>query len=259
MVLELITAQTTAAAVAGTDAAAVSGNSLNVRQIISGKALSLAIWAHVQYDSFKLEYKSPHLHDSNHGRVMFFSTNDPRIRLMHNDPLFPTDIPTLTHFSDATSGNIETTCELRYYDNIGINGRYISHIELAARFDKYFSVPLSHTAGTSGGYSGELALNTTSKEMKSGRFYALLGAVSNGTKTIARIRSTDTGNLGVGLPLCPGDEQFSSNFFPWLSKETGLPCIPVFDMTNPGGILCDVVNNENALSPKVEWIFALLQ
>jgi len=96
--------------------------------------------------------------------------------------------------------------------------------------------------------------------------YALLGYLvapvagqTDGGAACVRWRGADTGNLGVGGPACDTDPFITMRWFVWLSEQSGLPCIPVFNSANRAGILLDAAQDENGLDILVTSIFAQLK
>jgi len=72
------------------------------------------------------------------------------------------------------------------------------------------------------------------------------------------MRGADVGNLGLGGPGNEVIRELTRKWFLWLSEETGLPLIPVFNSANKGAILIDGAQDENGADTTVTSIFAEL-
>jgi hypothetical protein len=248
---------TTAAAVAGTAAAAYPENSLTLRKTNADtKGQLISVHSHFQATSGQSRVTSAHLHDNNLG-FNFMPTalnHELMFSPRYAQELVSKDELTVTHLSDATAGNVETTTLTILYDDVdGGMGNFIDNQTLRVRarantrgYLETMQIKNTITSTHSGvQYSGSVALNAISKQMRTGVKYALLGAVCDINCAGVRIKSIDTSNVGIVIPLPVNNKALSANYFPLLSDFTEKRCIPVMDMSNPAGITLDVIGDEN--------------
>lgn len=259
--LELISGQVTAPSTTETALTMAAGNSLTVRWFPEGaNAYLLTLWEDVQATGI-FSVRSPKMHDN----VKGFRARTVVSNLMPNMPpskgqkLYAQDTLIATLSGSATAGDIEGACMLFYYDNLpGSNGRFDTWNALKDKIKNIVTVENTISTGTSGGYSGEEAINAEQDLFKANTDYALLGYLCQVEASAVRIRGTDTGNLGVGGPGDPDLNWLQKEWFIWLSVNSGLPTIPIFNSANKSGILVDALQDENGADPVVNWIFGEL-
>ncbi len=112
--------------------------------------------------------------------------------------------------------------------------------------------------GTAGGYSGEEAINAEFDQFKANTDYAILGNVNSITNAAIRYRGSDTGNLGIGIPGIALQQEFTANWFLWLSRMYKRPLIPVFNSANKDNLLIDGATDENGTDAIVTTVLAEL-
>ena len=167
-------------------------------------------------------------------------------------PLQTQDTVNVQVQGSANAGDIEIFHMLNYYQNLpGSNARLIDEKLLDSLIRNILTVEISITAGTAGGWSGAAALNSSFDLLKANTSYAILGGRVSAIVGAVGIRGADFGNLRLGFPGNAADGSVNSNFFVDLTRQYAIPMIPVFNSANKAGILIDVTNDENALSPVV--------
>jgi hypothetical protein len=97
---------------------------------------------------------------------------------------------------------------------------------------------------TNGDYGGEESVTAELNLWKANTYYALVGYTTSIMVGSIRYRGVDTGNLGVGGPGNSTELWLTSQWFIWLSQESGLPCIPVFNSANMASVLIDATQDE---------------
>lgn len=253
--LEVLTGYATAPSTSDTALTMASGNSLTIRNT-PGRAYIVGAWGDFQADGI-INIRSPRMHDNVRG--IQFSVEAALVRnLIGNfaQPLLAQDTLTVTCQGSGTGGDIETVSLLVYYDALpGSNGIFITPDELQRFGKNQMGIPNTLASGTSGGYSGEEAINAEADLMKANTYYALIGHTNAVQAATIRVRSVDFGNLGVGMP---GDTEASrtGNFFVELSQRFRLPLIPVVNSANKGATLIDCAQDENGADPIVatQWV-----
>jgi hypothetical protein len=169
------------------------------------------------------------------------------------------DVMTATLSGSATSGDIEQGNFLMYYEDLpGSNGRLFKWSDIKSKILNMVTVETSSTGGSTGGWSGEVALNSSFDLLRANTDYALLGYSVNVACSAVRIRGVDTGNVGIGGPGNAVYKFLTRDYFVRLSEAYDLPTIPVFNSANKSGILCDVACDENGGTFLINWIFAQL-
>lgn len=239
-----------------------SGNSLTIRNApIDEPVWLVQAWADNQ-TAGTLRIRSPKLHDNVQNLRFDVTASDvvPLCPPGFRQRLIPQDTLTVEHTGSGTAGDIESGALLLYYENLpGIDARLESWTEeLRRRIVHYLTVENTISTGTSGGYSGEEALNSEFDLLKANTDYALLGYLVDTECAVVRWRGADTGNLGVGGPGHDTLRSITAGWFITLSQSTGFPCIPVFNSANKAGILIDVAQDENGADVTVTSILAEL-
>lgn len=259
--LELITGFVTAPSSTFTAWTLASGNSLTIRNApLDKRALLLQAWADNQVAG-TMRIRSPRMHDNVQGIRLDIPVSDPCPLIPYNFPedIVPQDILVVEHTGSAVAGDIETGCLLIWYEDLpGIDARLIDIPTLAKRKRRILTIENTLALGTLGGYSGEEALNSEFDLLKANTQYALLGYLVDGECACVRWRGADTGNLGIGGP---GNELLrflTCNWFIRLTRELGIPLIPVFDSANKAAILIDGAQDENGTDITLTSILAEL-
>jgi len=266
--LEVLTGFVTAASTTQTALTMATGNSLTIRNAAPDSPVRLlTAWVDAQVRGI-LRIRSPKMHDNVQGIRVGTNASEvqPLLPLELNQRLYPQDNLTVDLSGSATAGDIETACMLIYYPDLpGQAGRFLTADQLKGRVKNIVSVENSLATGTAGGYSGEEAINADFDLLKANVDYALLGYLlspvagqTDGECAVVRWRGADTGNLGVGGPGTDTDKWLTERWFVYIAERTGLPLIPIFNMSNKAGILVDAAQDENGLDVIVNSIFAEL-
>lgn len=267
--LELLTGFVTAPSTTQTALGMNTGNSLTIRNAaLNSRVLLLSAWVDSQVRGI-LRIRSPKLHDNVQGIRLDHKANTihPLFPPQCAQPLYPQDTLTVDLSGSATGGDIETAALLVRYDDLpGQAANLIDVATLKQRMIGLVTVENSLATGTAGGYSGEEAINADFDLLKANTNYALIGYLvapvagqTDGGCGCVRWRGVDTGNLGVGGPGTDADPFITMRWFVWLTEQSGLPCIPVFNSANRAGILLDASQDENGLDVLVTSIFAELK
>lgn len=250
--LELITGQVTAPGATFTAWTLAAGNSLSIRSADVAKPIYLiGAWAKNQVAG-TLRIRSPRLHDNVQG-LRF------RVTLGSVLPLYPTtpaisvrqrlitqDQLIVEQTGSAVGGDIEQGSLLVVYEDLpGVAGRFIDADMLYKNGVNVMVQETSHTAGAVGGYSGQVAINSSFDNLKANTDYALIGGLIDTRATSIRWQGIDTGNLGVGMPGEPAARDIQNSWFADQSRAFGMPLIPVFNSANKNAILVDVATDEN--------------
>jgi hypothetical protein len=209
-----------------------TGNSLTVRSHpFESPASLLQTWVDVQ-GAGVLRIRSPRMHDQVQGiRLQTVAgVVEPLLPPGLGQQLFPQDTLDVDLSGSATSGDIETACLLAYYGDLpGIDARLMSPEEVLGRIRHLVTVENTLALGTSGGYSGEEAIDAEFDLLRANTDYAILGYLVDSECAALRWRGNFSGNLGLGGPGDAEGQGYTREWFINLSREHGLPLIPVFN------------------------------
>jgi hypothetical protein len=259
--LEIISGFTTAPGATLTALTMAAGDSLTVRNCdLKSKVLMMNAWQDAQVAGI-LRLRSPKLHDNVQGirwRTMI-SDVTPLLPIESPQVLIPQDTLIAEQSGSGVAGDIETATFLIYYDDLpGANARLATWDQIKDKILNIVTVETSHAWGAAGGYSGQVALNSSFDLLKANTDYALLGYVTNLESGNIGWRGADTGNLRVGGPGNETLRHVTAEWFKRLSMMSGLPTIPIINSANKGGTFIDGCQDENAGTSVVNSIFAEL-
>jgi hypothetical protein len=259
--LELLTGFVTAPGATLTALTMAAGNSLAVRNCdMTKKVTLLETWTHNQVAGI-WRVRSPKMHDNVQGIRFRANAADvaPLLPWGVGQKLYPQDVLTAELSGSGVAGQIETACMLLWYEDLpGANARLIGMDELMRRGVNQLTVETSHVAGVAGGYSGQVALNSSFDLLKANTDYALLGFTTNLKSAAVRWLGADVANLGIGAPGNDTLRHVTCEWFLRLQQRWNIPLIPVFNSANKSGILVDVAQNQAGGTSVVNSVFVEL-
>lgn len=256
--IEIVTASATAAATTGSAAAALPGDTL---QIKNGRNIDIiAAWQTNQTAGFG-QLIFPTAHETTRG----YRANVPvglnpalfafgsRIRVEAQETLAPLIAAT------AVAGDVENVSfMLRYNDSPGMDANLITPDEVMRRAEKWTTIEnsLASTAGPS--YGTPETFIADSDLLKANRDYAIIGITPRTAVHTVYCQTPDGGNVRFG---CPGmlRQEVTSQWFMLLSRIHGEPLVPVFNSAGKGNCFVGVVTDENAGTFVVDLHLALLK
>lgn len=258
---EILSGIATAPDTTFTEVAANTGNSFTVRNAgVDVDIRLIQAWAkHQTAGNFRI--RSPRMHDNVQGIRLYSVASQVRPLIPEGfmQRLYSQDDLTVELTGSATAGDIEIACMLLYYASLpGVEGRFASLDDIMQRIVNLVTVENTLALGTSGNYTGEEAINAEFDLLRANTDYALLGYLVSAECACIRWRGVDFGNLGVGGPGNETEKELTANWFVNLCRQTGLPCIPVFNSANKEGLLLDGVQDENGADTIVTSILAQL-
>lgn len=261
MLLESIGYQFTAAAVAGSAAAAFTGDSLTVKNSRSGTAIKLvALCSHLQAPGFhQLVFPSGHDTTRNFRSIAPGVTCSNLLPAGFSTPLVPQDLITVTLGEAATAGDIaQGVITLWYEDMPGQSARLLLLEELQSRLVRLLTVQFAITAGATGNWTASEALNADSDLLKANTDYAILGGGAEFDITGVAISGPDTGNARIFLPCALATYAQQSGYFTDLAYQFGLPMIPVINSANRASTNIVVTDDENGAATRCHFVLAEL-
>lgn len=258
--IDTVTATVTAAAVAGSAAAAVSGDSLIVRSTAARVRL-LNMWIDTDALGF-VQVTSPKLHDNTRGIRVRTQVHEPFPLLPYEtmQDLYPVDTLAVTIASAAGAGKIDNLTMMIYYDDIlGVQQNLIDVPTLQKRKLETVTVEYAPGAPASGSaYSGLAAINAAADLLKRGSQYALVGYQVSANVTTLTIKGADSGNFRIPMPGYAPAGFASATWFYDLSMYYNLPLIPVFQANNSPGINIEQISNDLLAAITASLIFVRL-
>ena len=263
--LELLTGNVTAPGTTLTGLTMAVGNTLAIRSADPNSVVCLlGAWAYNNGAGI-LRIRSPRLHDNQQGIRLRINATTPGPRFPPNrflQRLIPQDVLTVELSGSVTAGKIELASLLVYYTDLpGIAARFMTPDQVARWGVNVMGQDVSITAGSSGGYSGQVAVQsgTNLDQWKANTDYALMGYVVDQACCSVRIQGADSGNLGVGGPGFAAAPDLTNDWFADLSERYNIPLIPIFNAANKNAILVDVAQNDGGAAVNVSFNFIELK
>lgn len=261
MHLQLLTATTIAPGATGAAANAVTGDSLAVQNSRGSAGVKiLSVWQTNQVAGFG-QIAFPSAHDTTRGYRAGtpIGVNPALLPFGVTIDLNPQELLAITLAGSAVAGDVEQMSMLiRYGDMPGIAGRFISAQELDSKTAKLTTIEQSIVSVAGPGYSGEVAINTTSDLLLANRDYAVIGMTSRTAVHAVTLRGPDFGNVRIGAPgvLRP---EIAAQYFALLSRIHGEDTVPVINSGNKAATFVGVATDENAGTFVVTLYLALLK
>jgi len=233
MHIELVTATATAPN-AGAAAAAVTGDSLTIKNgVLSAGIVIASMWSTHQLAGYD-QILFPSAHDTTRGYRAGAITGlnpfvlPPGVTM----DVQPQELTQVTMAGSATGGQVEQFSMLVRYGNLpGVSQRLLTDAQVQSQMKKLTTIEQSIVSAAGPGYSGATAINTTSDLLRANTDYALLGMSCRTQLHAATIIGPDTGNVRIGCP-CTLRQELQAGYFMMMSRATGLPFVPVINSGN---------------------------
>ena len=178
MNLDLISATITAPGATGVAAAAVAGDSLQVKNARQATDIwLLGAWTNAQAVGFS-QAVAPSFNDTTRGIRWRNTALNPtnRITLGFPQRLEPQELISLTQAGSAVAGDVETLHLLAYYADLpGINPNMLSSADALRRLVRLVTVEDTITPTAASVYTGARAINAASDLLRANTDYAVLG------------------------------------------------------------------------------------
>lgn len=259
LAMELISGRATAPGATLTALTMAAGNSLTVRNTaLTTDIRMINMWVENNAAGI-FRVRSPKLHDNVQGIRYRVDATDP-VPLMPFgtwQKLTPQDTLIAEISGSAVGGQIEQGQMLIWYSDLpGSNARLVNWADIVRRVVNFVTVEVAVTPGAVGGYSGQVAINSTFDLLQANTDYAILGGMVDVRCAAVRITSPDFANFGLGFPGYMPNRNFPSRFFYNLNEELGIPTIPVFNSANKNGTLVDIVQDQtgNAVNVSINLV-----
>jgi len=262
LAMEMITGKATAPGATLTALTMAAGNSLTVRNTsLTADIRMFDMWAFNNAAGI-FRIRSPKLHDNVQGIRYRIDANDPNGLFPRGSwqKLTPQDTLIAEISGSATGGQIEQGfANIWYQDLPGSNSRLANWSDIVGRVVNYLTVEVAITSGAGGGYTGQVAINSTFDLLQANTDYAILGATVDTLCGAIQIVGPDLGNLGVGIPGLLNNRNLMARYFKEMNQQLSVPCIPVFNSANKNGTLVSVVQNQAAAAVNTNIVLCQLR
>jgi len=250
--IELVSYSATAAAVVGTAAAALAGDSLTIKNANKGKKCDILAWWSTNNTNVGFHQLTfPSAHDTTrNARVGTFAgpqgVNPSLLSFGRSVPIVPQELLSLVIGANAVAGDVENgTMLIRYEDMPGQSQRLLTPAQLESQALLYPTIEQAIVSAAGPGYSGTALITATTDLLRANTDYAVLGFTCRTPVHLIGITGPDTSNLRVG---CPGVQrpELTSQWFVALSRLHGEGLIPVINSGNRNSTSFFVATDENA-------------
>lgn len=259
--MQMIVGQVTAPSTTLTALTMNTGDSLTLQYTGNNDRIyMLAAWVDCQ-TAGQLRIRSPKMHDNSSALTLntVASELEPLWPLGYKEKLGIQDTLSASLSGSGTSGDIETAAMLLYYDDLpGVDARLMTWAQIEPRIEKTMTTSSALSLGTTGNYSGEVAVNGTLDQFVANYDYACLGYTVTAECAAIGFRGPDTGRMRIGGPGHAERFSLTANWFKNLSLLTGLATIPIINANNKALTLLDGVQDENGTDSTVTLYWARL-
>lgn len=262
LAMELLSGRATAPSSTLTALTMAAGNSLTVRNTALTTDIRLiSMWAENNAAGI-FRVRSPKLHDNVQGIRYRVVASDPNNLMPEGSwqRLTPQDTLIAEISGSAVGGQIEQGQLLVWYSDLpGSNSRLANWSDLVNRIVNFLTVEVAVTPGSAGGYSGQVAINSTFDLLQANTDYCIMGGLVDVRCAAVRITGPDFANFGVGFPGIVSDRMIAGRWFKILNEKLGVPTIPVFNSANKNGTLVDIVQDQTGNAVNVSLILGQLR
>ena len=254
---EIVSTIATAAASTGAAGAALTGDSLVVKQGRQDIRI-ISAWSSKITAGFD-QIVSPSAHDTTRGYRVGVPAAMGNIILPIGCtiPLTASETLAITQAGTAQAGDIDCFSALVFYQDFpGISMRTTSPEAVKRRVKKMVTVESSIASVATGQYVSE-AINADSDLLKAETDYAVIGMSTRTAVHSLTLAAPDFSNVRIG---CPGNlrPEITNQWFDLLSRALNKPLIPVFNSGNKGNVLVGFSSNEDAATTLVTLHLAML-
>lgn len=247
------------AGAAGTNVATPApGDSFNVPSFdINNKARLLQMYASGATTDF-VRFRTPRAHDANQGLRLRVSATLAAELLPWwvSEVVYPADTPIVE--IDATgAGTGAVLLDYEFDDLPGVAPRLANLSDIQSRVVHIMGCEVDVTSGAIGAWGASTALNANFDNFEAGADYAWLGYTLTTPCHGLAVTGKDTGNLKIGGPG-NADPRWTSDYFVYMSEQTGRACIPIIAANNKASTILQNVDTTLNLATKVTLLLAQL-
>lgn len=247
------------AAGAGTNVATPApGDTFNVPSFdINNKARLLQMYASGATTDF-VRFRTPRAHDNNQGLRLRVGTilAAELLPWWVSEVVYPADTPTVE--IDATgAGTGAVLVDYEFDDLPGVSPRLANLADIQSRIVHIMGCEVDVTSGAIGAWGASAALNGNFDNFEAGADYAWLGYTLTTACHGLAVTGKDTGNLKIGGPG-NADPRWTSDYFVYMSEQTGRACIPIIAANNKASTVLQNVDIAAATATKATLLLAQL-
>ena len=223
------------AAPAAGNVAAVTGDSLVTRNFTPGTKAYLDVLGRQGATSGFIEVRSPSFHDNVRG-IHLVTPETPAQLLLPRDvdqPIQPGDTLTVTISGGAAEIDIGFL-GIYYADLPGVNAMLKNWADLKSYTLSIKPVEVDFTT-TAGGAWLDTAITTTENLLKTDRYYAVTGYITDTAVNALGVKGAATGNLRICGPG-PTTTLRTDEYFIRQNEYEGRPYIPIFNGNDKGAV-----------------------
>lgn len=241
-----------------------SGDSLSIANFTNGSAQIFSMWG-IDSDSVAemalTDTRTDSIHDPQYGIRFNIPSLIPggaaavgshyMVSEGYTIPVFSGDALTMTVTSTAAD-DVVVSWLTQYTDLPGVQGQFARWEQIQQLRDTTIGVRCAPVAsGTPGLYGSARAINADDARWTGGKYYAILGWTVQTVCTTVAFSGQAWGNNKVGGPSGALTTD-TTMYFVDLYKQTGIPCIPVFNGYDAGNVFLYAADGEASTSPKVD-------
>lgn len=241
-----------------------SGDSLSIANFVSGSAEIFKMWG-IDSDSVAelslTDNRSDSIHDPQYGIRFEVPALIPGGAASVGSHYQVSGGYTIDVFSgDALTFTVTTTAAddilfswlTSYTDLPGVSGQFARWEQVQQLRETDIGVYCAPVASTTpGAYGSARAINADDARWTGGKYYAILGWTVQTVCTTLAFEGQAWGNNKIGGPAGALTTD-TTMYFVDLYKETGIPCIPVFNGYDSGNVFMYAADGEASTSPKVD-------
>lgn len=240
----------------GLAATAIVGDSLTTKFAGPGAGPMIAAWWCKNQVAGFHQLTWPSGHDVTRGirsRVPLGSVL-PRYPRSWSPSLEPQELVSAFIAGSNVAGDQEIGVLQFYYPDLpGVSPRLIDEATLNSRGIRALTIEDTTGALTSVLWTGARALNAASDLLRANTDYAVVGYNLGVICAAIAIRGPDTGNLRIGVPGDTANGLVSERYFVDMTREMGVPYIPVFNSANKASTFTDCLQDENVTVVPFSW------
>jgi hypothetical protein len=248
--------------------AACSGDSLSILNFAAGSGAYVEeIWTGNSANKMEVALFGARFGDPIYGLRMQHEFNptlsgadgEPQLILprMVDIPVYRGDTLTMQVNGTATN-NVNAVLQV-YYENLeGADARLTAWPAIQNNVERYISVEVTVTPGTTGNYGTAVALNANDDRLVGDYDYAVLGYTVDQPVLSIGIKGPDTGQYRIAFPG-HWDARHTADWFVQQSAWRNKAHIPVISALNKAGTFLDGLSASNAGATKVSLFLAQLR
>lgn len=235
-----------------------SGDSLSVRSFAQTDSAFLQNIIRQGTTAGFAQVRSPLLHDNVRG-IRVTPGESPSVFSLPGvamQRLRPQD--TLIVEGSGGAAEVDLIALTNYYNNLpGGQARLFGWGDIQPLIKNIKPLSVAVTTGATAGTWNDTVITTTEDLLHANTDYAVLGYMASTAVGVVAVKGIDTGNLRAGGPGSTS-ELPTTNYFQYMSQNTGNPWIPVINSANKNGTFVSTTAATASVATTIELILAEL-